>query len=177
MNLKMESKTELDLNNIDPDMKDNKIFKEVQFIFENVDSVSDVKPFLPAYVAERLYDIYYTKKAQSEKEIIKAQKVSGISNSSVVDFINRLHEKYSIYDNYITMLGKEFISPFSNNALLTYEFYILDSTFIQNEWSYKLKFKPKRKQENTFYGDFWVSMENYGVENHQQNSIYTEQHQ
>jgi hypothetical protein len=162
--VELYSKTELDLNNIDPDMKDSKIFKEVQFIFENVDSVSDVKPFLPAYVAERLYDVYYTKKSQSEKEIIKAQKVSGISNSSVVDFINRLHEKYSIYDNYITMLGKEFISPFSNNALLTYEFYILDSTFIQDEWSYKLKFKPKRKQENTFYGDFWVSMENYGVE-------------
>ena len=162
--VELYSKTELDLDNIDPDLKDSKIFNEVQFIFNNVDSVSDVKPFLPAYVAERLYDIYFTKKSQSEKEIIKAQKVSGISNSSVVDFINRLHEKYSIYDNYITMLGKEFISPFSNNALMSYEFYILDSTFIQNEWSYKLKFKPKRKQENTFYGDFWVSMENYGVE-------------
>jgi hypothetical protein len=158
------TKTELDLNNIDPEMKDSKIFKEVQFIFDNVDSVSDVKPFLPAYVAERLYDVYFTQKANSEKEIIKAQKVSGINNSSVVDFINRLHEKYSIYDNYITMLGKEFISPFSNTALMTYEFYILDSTFIQGDWSYKLKFKPKRKQENTYYGDFWVSMENYGIQ-------------
>jgi hypothetical protein len=157
------SKTELDLDNIDPDMKDSKIFKEVQFIFENVDSFSDAKPFLPAYVAERLYDIYQ-KKGSSEKEILKAQKVSGITNSSVVDFINRLHEKYSIYDNYITMLGKEFISPFSNTALMTYEFYIIDSTFIQDEWSYKLKFKPKRKQENTYYGDFWVSLENYGLE-------------
>jgi len=161
--VQLYSKTELDLNNIDPDMKDSKLFKEVQFIFENVDSVSDVKPFLPAYVAERVYEVY-SKKNTIGKEILKAQKVSGITNGSVVDFINRLHEKYSIYDNYITMLGKEFISPFSNTALLTYEFYILDSTYIQGEWSYKLKFKPKRKQENTYSGDFWVSMETYAIE-------------
>lgn len=163
--VEMYSKTELDIDNIDPKMKESKIFKEVQFIFENVDSVSDVRPFLPAYVAERLYDIYHVKKTGSEdKEILKAQKVSGVTNSSVVDFINRLHEKFSIYDNLITLLGKEFISPFANQGLMTYEYYILDSTYIQGHWSYKLKFKPKRKAENTFYGDFWVSMEDYGVE-------------
>jgi hypothetical protein len=158
------SKTELDLDNLDPKLKDGKLFKDLQFIFDNIDSVSDAKPFLPAYVAERMSDIYYVNSTKQEKEIVKAQNVSGISNSSVVDFINRMHDKYSIYDNYITMLGKEFISPFSNFALGTYEFYIIDSTFIQNEWSYKLKFKPKRVQENTYYGDFWVSMENYGVQ-------------
>jgi hypothetical protein len=158
------SKTEIDLNNINENMKDNKLLKDVQFIFDNIDSVSDVKPFLPAYVAERIYDVYYTEASKQEKEIIKAQKVSGINNSSVVDFINKLHDKYSIYDNFITLLGKEFNSPFGNNSLYNYEFYILDSTNIQGEWSYKLKFKPKRKQENTFFGDFWVSMENYGLE-------------
>ena len=163
--VEMYTKMELDLNNIDPKMKDSPLFKELQFIFENVDSVSDVRPFLPAYVAERLYDVYHIKKSGAvDKEMLKAQKVSGVNNSSVVDFINRLHEQYSIYDNLITLLGKEFVSPFANQGLGTYEYYILDSTYIQGHWSYKLKFKPKRKAENTFYGDFWVSMEDYGVE-------------
>lgn len=161
--VEMYSKTELDLNNIDPEMKDSKLFKEVQFIFENIDSVSDVRPFLPAYVAERIYEVYAMKN-RPDREVLKAQKVSGVTNSSVVDFINKLHEKYSIYDNYITVLGKEFISPFSNQGLGFYEYYILDSTHIDDIWSYKLKFKPKRKGENTFYGDFWVSMEDYGLE-------------
>ncbi len=161
--VELYSKMELDLNNIDPKMKDAKIFKDVQFIFENIDSVSDVRPFLPAYVAERIYEVYAMKN-RPEKEVLKAQKVSGVTNSSVVDFISKLHEKYDIYDNYITVLGKEFISPFANNGLGFYEYYILDSTYIEDIWSYKLKFKPKRKGENTFYGDFWVSMEDYGLE-------------
>lgn len=136
--VEMYSKTELDLNNIDPEMKDSKLFKEVQFIFENIDSVSDVRPFLPAYVAERIYEVYAMKN-RPDREVLKAQKVSGVTNSSVVDFINKLHEKYSIYDNYITVLGKEFISPFSNQGLGFYEYYILDSTHIDDIWSYKLK--------------------------------------
>jgi hypothetical protein len=159
----MYAKTELDLTNIDPSMKDMKIFKDLQFVFDNIDSVSDVKPFLPAYVAEKIAEVY-GKKGAEEKEILKAQKVSGVNNTSIVDFINKMHDKYSVYDNYITLLGKEFVSPFSNTGLMTYEYYILDSTFIEGEWSYKLKFKPRRAQENTFFGDFWVSMENFGVQ-------------
>lgn len=162
--VELYSKVELDLDNISDEMKQRRVFKDFQFIFENVDSVSDVKPFLPAYVAERLYDVYYLKSANERKEMIKAQKVSGINNQSVVDFIDMMHEKYNVYENWINLLGKEFVSPFSNNALGFYEFYILDSTYIKNTWSYKIKFKPKRRQENTFYGDFWVAMDDYAVE-------------
>jgi len=158
------SKVELDLDDISPDMKNKKMFKEFQFIFDNVDSTSDVKPFLPAYVAERLYDVYYVKKFNERKEMLKAQKVSGINNTSVVEFIDMMHEKYNVYENWITLLGKEFVSPFSNSGLGYYEYYILDSTFIKGAWSYKLKFKPRRKQENTFYGDFWVSMKDHAVQ-------------
>ncbi len=162
--MEMYSKVELDLDNITPDMKDKKMFKEFQFIFDNIDSTSDVTPYLPAYVAERLYDVTYSRQFNERKDIVKAQKVSGITNQSVVEFIDMMHEKYNIYDNFITMLDKEFVSPFSNNWNNHYEYYILDSTTIKGVWSYKLKFKPKRKGETTFYGDFWVSMEDYAVE-------------
>ena len=39
----------------------------------------------------------------------------------------------------------------------------MDSTNIKGQWSYKLKFKPKEKSSNSFYGDFWVSMENHAL--------------
>jgi Family of unknown function (DUF5686) len=158
------SKVELDLANITPEMKDKKIFSKFQFIFDNVDSLSDVRPFLPAYMAERLYDVYYLKSARERKEMLKAQNVSGINNNSVVEFIDMMHEKYNVYDNWINLLGKEFASPFSNSGLAYYDYYIQDSTFIKGVWSYKLKFKPRRRQENTFFGDFWVSMEDYAVQ-------------
>jgi hypothetical protein len=39
----------------------------------------------------------------------------------------------------------------------------MDSTQVKGQWSYKLKFKPKDKSGNTFYGDFWVSMESHAL--------------
>lgn len=156
------SKMELDLVNITPEMKDMKIFKKLQFIFDNIDTVSDVKPFLPAYVAERFFDVYYVKGAE-KKEILTAQRVSGVNNQTVVDFIGSMNDNYNIYDNNIRILGKNFISPFSNAGLAFYEYYIMDSTQMKGEWSYKLKFKPKDKAGYTFYGDFWVSMESHAL--------------
>ena len=156
------SKVELDLENIDPRMKDRKMFKEVQFIFENIDSTSDEKPFLPMYVVERFHDIKFMNKER--KEIMTAQKVSGIENQSVIEFIDMMHDKYNVYDNKITMLGKDFTSPFANNGLMHYEYYILDSMDYRGKWSYKLKFKPRRKGEATFFGEFWVSMEDYAIQ-------------
>lgn len=156
------TKMELDLVNITQDMKDMKIFKKLQFIFDNIDTVSDVKPFLPAYVAERFYDVYYVQ-GSPKKEMLKAQRVSGVKNQTVVDFIGSMNEEYNIYDNNIRLLGKEFISPFSDAGLAFYEYYIMDSTQIKGRWSYKLKFKPKDKAGYTFYGDFWVSMDEYAL--------------
>lgn len=156
------SKMELDLVNITPEMKDLKIFKKLQFIFENIDTVSDVKPFLPAYVSERFFDVFYLK-GRERKEVLTAQRVSGVNNQSLVDFIGSMNDDYNIYDNHIRILGKEFISPFSNAGLTYYEYYIMDSTQMKGEWSYKLKFKPKDKTGFSFYGDFWVSMESHAL--------------
>ena len=156
------SKMELDLVNITPEMKDLKIFKKLQFIFDNIDTVSDVKPFLPAYVAERFYDVFYVK-GLDKKQMLTAQRVSGVNNQTVVDFIGSMNDDYNIYDNHIRILGKEFISPFSDAGLAFYEYYIMDSTQMKGQWSYKLKFKPKDKSGYSFYGDFWVSMESHAL--------------
>lgn len=156
------SKTELDLVNITPEMKDRKIFKKLQFIFDNIDTVSDVKPFLPAYVAERFYDVYNVK-GLPKKTLLTSQRVSGVNNQTIVDFISSMNAEYNIYDNFLRILGKEFISPFSDQGLVFYEYYIMDSTTVKGKWSYKLKFKPKDKSTNSFYGDFWVSMEDHAL--------------
>ncbi|MCH2023798.1 MAG: DUF5686 and carboxypeptidase regulatory-like domain-containing protein [Saprospiraceae bacterium] len=161
-NVEVYSKVELDLVNITPEMKDMKIFKKLQFIFENIDTVSDVKPFLPAYVSENIYDTYHLKNLE-KKNILKAQRVSGVKNQTVVDFISSMNDEYNIYNNNIKILGKEFISPFSSAGLTFYKYYIMDSTWVKGKWSYKLKFKPKDKAGNTFYGDFWVSMDDYAL--------------
>ncbi len=157
------TKVELDLENFDK-IKDRKFAKPFEFIFENVDSTSDEKPFLPAYIMETVSDVYHAKDLGKTKEIYKARRVSGIENATVNEFINSMHEDFSVYDNWVKILDKPFASPFSGMGLHYYEYYIMDSTYIEGHKAHKLKFKPKRKQENTFYGTFWVIDSTFAIQ-------------
>ncbi len=155
-------KLEMDLDNIDR-LENRKILKQFDFVFDNIDTTSDVKPFLPAFITETLYDVYHVK-GSPLKEIPKAIKVSGVENQTIVDLLNTFQEKFNVYDNWLRILEKQFVSPFADNGLRYYEYYIQDTMMIDGQRSIKLKFKPKRKQENTFYGHFWVADSLYAVQ-------------
>lgn len=156
------TKLELDIDKVEM-ITNRKLLKQFDFVFDNIDSISDEVPFLPAFITETLYDVYYVK-GQPLKEIPTAMKVSGVTNQTLVDFLNKFQEKYNVYDNWIDVIGKSLVSPFANSGLQYYEYYILDSMVIDGYKSYKLKFKPKRKQDNTFYGDFWVADSIFAVQ-------------
>ncbi len=157
------SKLELDLDNIER-LKNTKLMKPFGFVFENVDSISDEKPYLPAYILEEVYDVFHVKGQVNPKEMIRASKVSGVENATVNDFLSNAQTEYNIYDNWIDILEKPFASPFSKMGLFYYEYYIQDSTMIGDKKAIQLKFKPKRKQENTFFGTFWVMSDSYAIQ-------------
>lgn len=158
------AKIELDLENINSKMQGSRFLKPFAFAFENIDSTSDEKPFLPVYINEVLADVLYTKEGGKAKRVVKAQRATGTKNQTVIDYIKRIHQEFSLYDDWIYVLDKPFASPFSKSALSYYEYYIIDSALVNGHESYRLKFKPKRKQEPTFYGDFWVTASNFAVQ-------------
>ncbi|MBK7965665.1 MAG: carboxypeptidase-like regulatory domain-containing protein [Bacteroidetes bacterium] len=151
------NKLEFDLTNISDKMKKNKLLKPFAFVWDNIDSnETNSKPFLPFFISETLSDLYYRSSPSSKQEIIKASKVSGLENASVTQFLGDMYQRVNVYDNFIELFGKGFISPASDLGLVYYRYYLLDSAFLDNQWCYKMKFKPRRPQELTFSGDFWV---------------------
>lgn len=156
------SKIELDLHNFDEAAFDRKVLEPFKFILDNMDSTSDEKVFLPAYINENVDDLFYIKR-KPLREVPRAAKVSGIDASTVVRQVKRLHQPFNIYDNWMPILEKNFASPLSNTGLVNYKYYLVDSTVIQGKWCYKIQFKPKRRQENTFYGDFWVADTSFAI--------------
>ena len=154
------TKVELDFDNVNK-VIDNKWMSDFKIVYDYVDSISDEKPFLPIFIKETIGNVY-GKKGEVRQEL-EAMRESGIGNSSVLKYLDRMHQPYNIYDNRINILEKPLVSPFANSGLFYYEYYIEDSTFIQGKWCYNLRFKPKRKQENTFYGDFWVADSSFAV--------------
>lgn len=156
------NKIELDLNNMDEDFRNKKLFKKFDFIFDNIDS-SDNKPFLPVFISESLSDFYYRKSPKAQKEFIKATSVSGLENESVAQFTGDMYQNVNIYDNSIYIFGKNFISPVANTGLAFYKYYLLDSLNVDGSWCYELQFKPKRKGELTFEGTLWINDTTYAV--------------
>ncbi len=159
------TKMEMDLNNIGEDFKNKKIMRQFQFVFDYVDtSVITGKTYLPVFITESMSDYYYRKRPKLEREVIKASKISGIKdNASVAQFTGQLHQNVNVYDNFISLFDKSFVSPIADGGLAYYKYYLTDSTYRDGSWCYHISFKPKRKLEPCFVGDFWVADTSFAI--------------
>ncbi|MBE9491822.1 MAG: carboxypeptidase-like regulatory domain-containing protein [Bacteroidetes bacterium] len=158
------TKMQFDANNFNEKLKDRRIMQQFQFVFDYVDtSTINGKPYLPLLISEVISDVYYCKKPKGEIEIIKASNISGFDNKSITQLIGDLYQNVNIYDNYFTIFEKNFVSPIANFGLVFYKYYLVDSAFIGNKWCYHIMFKPRRKQELTFTGNFWVHDTSFAI--------------
>ncbi|WP_306566641.1 DUF5686 and carboxypeptidase-like regulatory domain-containing protein [Flavobacterium lindanitolerans] len=158
-------KVEFDLNTIDSALMKSKLFKGMEFVFEQVDT-SDVtgKSYLPIFINEALSQVYGDNTNGKLKEITKANKNSGFSNNQqLIAFIKDLYAEYDIYDNYLKFFDKDFVSPLSRTGINVYNYVLHDSTYIDNKWCYNIVFYPRRKNELTFKGDFWVNDTTFAI--------------
>jgi hypothetical protein len=156
------NKIEFDLNNLSEKFTDRKIFKSFDFIFNNIDSTGE-KVTLPFFMTESISDYYYRRNPRGRKEIIHATKVSGINNESISQFLGQMYQDVNVYENSIGIFGKNFVSPISDYGLLFYKYYLVDSTYIDDKWCFRMDFIPKNETELVFEGHFWVNDTTYAI--------------
>ena len=158
------NKIELDANNVTKRVQKKWALYPFRFMFKNMDtSTVNGKSYLPIMLSEILSDVYYRSSPRSKKEVIKASKISGIDNASISQFLGDVYQGFDIYKNFIVLFQMNFISPISNFGLDYYRYYLTDSASIGNKWCYKIMFKPRRKQELTFTGNFWVADTSFAI--------------
>lgn len=158
-------KVEFDMNTIDSAFMANKIFKGMEFIFENIDTSRITgKAYLPIFINEAASEVYGDNILNKEKEVLKGNKNSGFGQGDGVNtFIKDLYAEYDIYDNYLKFFDKDFVSPLSRTGINVYNYVLSDSTFIDNKWCYNIVYYPRRKGELTFKGDFWVNDSTFAI--------------
>jgi len=158
------NKLQLDLTNINDKFQNRKVFSKFQFVFDMKDSSKVFnKSYLPVLISENYSQYFYQKRPERKKEIIIANKISGIENKSYSEFTGQMYIEVNMYQSYVNLFGQMFVSPFANTGLMVYKYYLEDSTYINNKWCYNITFKPKRKQERTFHGDFWVNDSTWAI--------------
>ena len=158
-------KVEFDLNTIDSALMKQKLFKGMEFIFKHVDTSKVTgKTYLPIFINEALYNVYGDNKLKKVKEDIKANKTSGFNgNQQILSFVKDLYSDYDIYNNHLTFFDKSFTSPLSKTGIDTYNYILKDSSYIDKKWCYNIIFYPRRKNELTFKGDFWVNDTTFAI--------------
>lgn len=158
------NKLEIDLNNVNKNSFSKIGFlKPFAFVLDNIDSVTDAKPFLPILMSETLSNYYYSRDKRDSREIIKASQVYGINNEKITQLVSGVNQKINIYENYMKVFGKEFISPISEFADNFYKFKGADTQYIKGTKVFHLLFSPLREGENTFNGDAWIDATTWAI--------------
>ena len=160
-------KVEFDMNSIDSAFMKRKIFKGMEFIFNQVDTSKITgKTYLPIFINEALSDVYGDNVKKKVKDILKANKNSGFeTNQQIIAFIKDLYSDYDIYNNYVTFFDKSFTSPLSRTGIDVYNYVLTDTAYIDKKLCYNIVFYPRRKNELTFKGDFWVNDTTWAIKN------------
>ncbi|TXI83495.1 MAG: carboxypeptidase-like regulatory domain-containing protein, partial [Crocinitomicaceae bacterium] len=136
------NKLQLDLNNIGDKFTERGLVQRLDVVMNYLDSTDDGTTYLPVLLSESISDFYFRNNPKKKKEVIKASKISGIENIQINQLLGDMYLDMNIYDNYINLFQRAFISPVSNAARSFYKFTLSDSAFIDNYWCYRLDFQP-----------------------------------
>lgn len=156
---------ELDINNINYSVgKKSKLLQDWLDKLKKIDSGTSGAQ-LPVYFIEVLSEKEHSPKGNEAilpKEHVLARKTLGLSTDKAFRQLDRFSLNVSIYDNWIPIFYKTFVSPVSDNALGYYKYYIKDSSLQNGHKVYNLQFVPL-KHENAFRGYLQIEDSTYAV--------------
>ena len=152
-------KLEFDLNTIDSALINSRTFRGMEFIFDQVDTSRITgNTYLPLFINEAFSKVYGDNIINKEIEILEGNKNSGFENNQTfIELIKDLYADFDIYDNHLKFFDVAFTSPLSKTGINVYNYVLLDSAYIGDKWCYNIVYYPRRKNELTFKGDFWVN--------------------
>jgi Family of unknown function (DUF5686)/CarboxypepD_reg-like domain len=160
------NKLEVDINNVKKEkLSSNKIFKPFNFLLNNIDSTENNKKFLPVFLTETLSDYYYSQSPYKVREEVKATVTNGIKNETILQFLGGINQKLNVYDNYVNLFGKVFISPLSSLGNKFYKYKGADTVLASNgDKLFRLLFTPLHDGENTFSGECLIHQKTWAIQ-------------
>lgn len=160
---------QIDQNNITDKYRQKKKFRNVQFIFDNVDtSKINGKPFLPLFIKEVNSKVYYRKAPKAKREYKYGEQLTGleqlISTAGLAAYIDNLYQDINVYDNKIYFMTHDFVSPISNQGKNVYKYFIIDTVNVNGAECVKIGFQPRTHGNFCFNGYLYISNDgNYTV--------------
>lgn len=156
------NKMQFDVNNMSDKFEDRAVFKKFDFMMDYMDS-TDGEKYLPVLLSESISDYYYKKAPKQKKEVIRATRITGVDNLQLGQFTGDMYQNVNIYNDYVELFNKEFLSPIADEGRLFYKYYLQEEDTLDDGVFYHIQFVPKRKGDALFEGEMWIAMDTYAV--------------
>lgn len=157
------TKIQIAVNNVSEDIKNKKLLKSVEAIFDTMSYLSEDKgkQVLPIFISENLSNFYYNKNPKLSKEVIVASRVKGVGvedGSFLSQLLGSTFQQYNFNDNILPILQKNFVSPISKQSLTYYNFNLVSSNFMPGTTRkiFQIEVTPKNPLDLVFTGYIWI---------------------
>lgn len=155
---------QFDANNLRENFEERRAFKKMRIINDYVgkDSLTDFK-YLPFLLTESISNYYYKSSPSQKKEVIRGSRITGVDYLQLQQFTGDMSQSVNIYENYIVLFNRDFMSPIADGGRVFYKYYLQEEDTIDGIFCHHLLFKPKRKGDALFEGELWVADTSFAV--------------
>lgn len=162
------TKQEADVDNITPRMRKRKLFRPLTALWDKMDTLAgeDSKANLPVMMSEVISNIYSWKEAERKHEEVNAVKVKfvGMKDGSAASQLTGTDfQNYNFCKNTVAIQGKDFLSPLADNAMLFYNYYLVDSVQLDSFKCYRIDCRPKNKKDLAYTGTIWITDSSFAL--------------
>jgi len=162
------TKTEVDADNISQKLRKKKVMQKIAQVLDSMEQVvgEDGKPILPLFITESSSKFYYRSNPSIKTEKILKTKISGVGlddGSMVTQLVGSTFQEYNFYQNWLTIINKNFVSPIADGWRLYYDYDLIDSLYVGEDFCYRLDFYPKNPRELAFTGSMWITRQNFAL--------------
>ncbi|MBL7712558.1 MAG: carboxypeptidase-like regulatory domain-containing protein [Chitinophagaceae bacterium] len=164
-------KLQFSLSNSPAKMRKNLLVRKYSFMASSLDTTTlEGKAILPVFMQENLSQIYYRRKPEkTKKEIIAEKRITFdetfIDNNGLTAYLKHVYQNVDIYENNITIVTNQFLSPIADLSPTFYKFFLIDTTTMNGYPLVQIAFRPRNKADFLFQGSIYVTLDgHYAVE-------------
>lgn len=158
------STVELGLDNLDTAFVKKALKNDFEIISKKMNTNNFNKYYVPIELIERSEKVFGNNILNKERTDTEGERIIGIKQEGkIFEHIGETFKEIDVYENNITILNKNFVSPISSEGFGTYDYNLIDSTSVNDVKQYTIQFYPREERDFAFNGYFTVDTKNYAL--------------
>jgi len=156
------TKLEVDVNHLTEKFRQRKIITQIQSVLDSIEQIAgeDGLPILPIFLSEAISNYYFKSDPRLTHEEMLRTKISGVGvtdGTTTTQLIGSSFQQYNFYNNWLNIFEKNFASPIGAGWRGNYDYELVDSLYVGEDYCYRMDFWPRRSQDLAFHGTMWIT--------------------